>query len=97
MSLDTQFADPIRAMSPWEQLKAQMFAAREIAADALRRELAAQPAVDRTPQVIQADIDRYTAQLKVEPVYKNLHWFLDVRNKLTAAQAELDALTGGVR
>jgi hypothetical protein len=93
--LDTPLADPISTLSPWQRLVFQQTATREIAADALRRELAEAPVVERTAELVQKDIDRYTTQLTLECVYKNLRWAFDVRAKLDAAQAELAALTGG--
>jgi hypothetical protein len=97
MSIDVAIADPISLMSPWQIKRAQLFAAREIAADALRRELANLPAIERTPGLVQEDIDRYTGWLKVEPVRKNSRWWLDVQAKRDAAVAELAAMTGGAQ
>lgn len=96
MTVDVSLADPISTLSPWQRLVFQQTAAREIAAHALRQELAALPVVERTPELVQKDIDRYNAQLKVEPVVRNLHWFLDVQAKRDAAVAELDAMGGAL-
>lgn len=94
MSLDTSFADPISTLSPWEQLRSRLFAEREIAADALRRELDAQLATERTAAHVQADVTRYAAWLKLPAVRRSARWYADVDQRLQAVTAEL-ALMGG--
>lgn len=46
---------------------------------------------------IRDDIRRYSERLDVNCVRASAHWYAETQGKLTAAQAELDARTGGAR
>jgi hypothetical protein len=46
---------------------------------------------------IKDDIRRYTARLGVNAVLASTRWYAETQDKLTAAQAELDAAQGGAR
>lgn len=104
MSLDTSLADPISNLSPWQQMKARLFAEREITNDALRRGLSAQPVEPRTAMDALKDVQRYERWLTVPAVIASKAWTEDVTAKLKAAKAELTAaradavrLTAGAR
>jgi hypothetical protein len=43
------------------------------------------------------DVRRYSERLTVNAVKASSHWYAETQAKLTAAQAELDRLTGGAR
>jgi hypothetical protein len=53
--------------------------------------------IHRPVEEILDDIRRYRARLDVNCVRASAHWYAETQDKLTAAQAELDARTGGAR
>ena len=92
MSVDTSHVRPTSTLSPWQRVLFQQIADREIRNAALRAELASEPVKSRTAADAFADVQRYTAMLKIPAVIVSASWKRDVEAKLTQARAELGRL-----